>query len=71
MLTPEDFKQAMEGGDMNPDANLLDLRPDPSHFVRFVRSLGRVEMSSELFVRLLRAYGETKSDEDSDPTRYA
>lgn len=70
MFTPEDLKRAEETGQMDVDANILDLRPDPTIFVRYLKSLDRVEVSSELFVRLLEAYRETKSDTDSDPTRY-
>lgn len=71
MLTPEDLKRAEETGQMDVDANILDLRPDPTIFVRYLKSLDRVDISSEFFVRLLEAYRETKSDTDSDPMRYA
>ena len=69
MFTPEDLKRAEESGDFDVDANFLGLRPDPAHFVRFLKTLERTDVASELFVRLLEAYRESKADSDSDPTR--
>jgi hypothetical protein len=69
LLTPEDLLQADDNGGLDPNSNLLDLRPDPIHFVRVVVSMGRPDISSELFVKLLEAYYEVKSQTDSDPLR--
>ncbi|KAJ7700055.1 hypothetical protein B0H17DRAFT_276446 [Mycena rosella] len=62
LLTPAD-------DDIDLDSNILDLYPDPAHFVRFLKSMQRKDISSDLFVRLLEAYRESKSDTDGDPTR--
>lgn len=69
MYTPEALKRAEESGDFDIDANILDLRPDPAQFVRYLKSIERVDMSSELFVKLLAAYRESKTDADADPLR--
>ncbi|THH18393.1 hypothetical protein EW146_g2595 [Bondarzewia mesenterica] len=49
LFTPEDLKRAEESGDLNANANILNLRPDPNHFVRFVKSLDR----ADVFVRTI------------------
>lgn len=67
-LTPEDLRRADEAEELL-DNNFLDLRPDPVHFVRFLKSIDRSDMSSELFVRLLETYRERKSQQESDPMR--
>ena len=69
LFTPEDLRRAEENGELDPDANLLDLRPDPAHFIRYIKSLDRVDLSSEFFVRLLEAYREIKAERDGDPMR--
>ena len=69
-FTPEDLQRAEEAGDMDPDANILNLRPDPVQFVALLKSLERADIVSQIFVRLLDAYREAKTDEDVDPTRY-
>ncbi|KAJ7228683.1 hypothetical protein GGX14DRAFT_345713 [Mycena pura] len=61
VLTPADE-------DIDVDANILDLYPDPVHFVRFIGSIQRTDISSELFVRLLESYRQSKLA-DGDPTR--
>ena len=68
-FTPDDLKKAEEGGALDVDANFLGLRPDPVHFVAFLKSLERPDASSEIFVRLLEGYRELKSDDDGDPLR--
>ena len=68
-FTPDDLKKAEEGGALDVDANFLRLRPDPVHFVAFLKSLERPDVSSEIFVRLLEGYRELKSDDDGDPLR--
>ncbi|KAI0262307.1 hypothetical protein BC834DRAFT_828992 [Gloeopeniophorella convolvens] len=69
LFTPEDLKRAEENGDIDIDANFLGLRPDPAHFVEFLKSLDRPDVASELFVRLLEGYRDLKSDGESDPLR--
>jgi hypothetical protein len=51
------------------DLNLLNLRPDPVHFVRFIKSIDRIDLSPKLFVKLLEAYSKSKSMQ-GDPRRY-
>ncbi|KAI0347118.1 hypothetical protein BDW22DRAFT_498107 [Trametopsis cervina] len=69
LFTPEDLRRAEQSGEFDMDANLLDLRPDPVHFVGFLKSLARPEVVSEIFVRLLDAYRESKGAADTDPLR--
>ena len=69
MFTPEDLKRAEETGEMDVDANILDLRPDPTLFARYLKSVDRVDISSELFARLLEAYRESKVEITADPMR--
>ncbi|KAJ7781261.1 hypothetical protein B0H16DRAFT_1497669 [Mycena metata] len=63
LLTPADDE------DIDLDTNILDLYPDPVHFVRFLKSIQRTDISSDLFVRLLESYRDSKSETDDDPTR--
>lgn len=69
MFTPEDLMRAEEAGEFDVDANILHLRPDPVHFVTFLKSLDRSDVVAELFVRLLEAYRECKATVDADPMR--
>lgn len=71
LFTPEDLRRAEEAGELDADANLFNLRPDPTQFVRYLKSIGRSDISSEIFVRLLEAYREVKAQAESDPLRYA
>ncbi|KAJ8522977.1 hypothetical protein ONZ45_g477 [Pleurotus djamor] len=64
-LTPED-RVAVE--EMDETANILNLFPDPTHFVRFIKLLDRSDIASELFVKLLEAYRESKVT-DGDPLK--
>ena len=68
-FTPDDLKKAEESGALDVDANLLGLRPDPTHFVDFLKSLDRPEVASEVFVRLLEGYRDLKADSEGDPVR--
>ena len=63
------MEEAEKGGKFGIDSNLLDLRPDPAHFVGFLKTTNRPEVSSSLFVRLLEAYRTAKSDNEGDPLR--
>lgn len=71
LFTPDDLQRAEESGEFDLNANLLNLRPDPVHFVTFIKSLDRPDVASELFVHLLEAYRESKAASDADPLRYA
>jgi len=70
IFTPEVLEEAEKSGKFDIDSNLLDLRPDPAHFVGFLKAINRPEVSSSLFVRLLEAYRGVKSDGEGDPLRY-
>ena len=69
LFTPESLQQAEESGELDVDSNLLGLKPDPVLFVRFVKGLGRPDVSSELFVRLLEGYRELRSQKDIEPMK--
>ncbi|GJE84525.1 RTP1-C1 domain-containing protein [Phanerochaete sordida] len=69
MFTPEDLQRAEETGEFDMDANILQLRPDPAHFVAFLKSLDRSDIVGELFVRLLESYRESKTSLEADPMR--
>ena len=71
LFTPDDLQRAEESGEFDLNANLLNLRPDPAHFVAFIKSLDRSDVASELFVRLLGAYRESKAARDANPLRHA
>jgi hypothetical protein len=71
LLTPEDLRRAEETRELDFDSNLLNLRPDPVHFVRFLKSIDRTDVASDLFVKLLETYRDTRSGNDDDPMRYA
>lgn len=68
-FTPDDLKKAEESGALDVDANFLGLRPDPTHFVDFLKSLDRPDVGSEVLVRLLEGYRDLKADRESDPVR--
>ncbi|KAF9247101.1 hypothetical protein BU15DRAFT_69941 [Melanogaster broomeanus] len=67
LLTPKDLRKEEETGEI--DKNFLDLYPDPTHFVQYLKSLSRPDIASELFVRLLEIYHSSKVDQESDPMR--
>lgn len=69
LLTPEDLRRAEHTGELDFDSNLLDLRPDPVHFVRFLKSVDRTDVSSEFFVKLLETYRDAKVNSEVDPIR--
>jgi hypothetical protein len=69
LLTPEDIRRAKETGELDFDSNLLNLRPDPRHFVSFLKSIDRTDVSSNLFVKLLEAYRDTRNENEGDPMR--
>lgn len=69
LLTPEDLRRSESTRELDFDSNLLDLRPDPAHFVRFLKSINRTDVSSDLFVKLLEAYRDTRTAGEVDPMR--
>ncbi|KAI0076623.1 hypothetical protein K474DRAFT_1662644 [Panus rudis PR-1116 ss-1] len=69
LFTPEDLRKAEEAGEFDVNANILQLRPDPVHFVRYLKLLNRSDVSGEIFVNLLEAYRQAKSVSDADPMR--
>lgn len=69
LLTPEDLRRAEETGELDFDSNLLNLRPDPVHFVRFLKTIDRTDVSSDLFVKLLEDYREARVEGDANPMR--
>jgi hypothetical protein len=71
IFTPETLEEAEKSGKLDIDSNPLDLRPDPAHFVGFLKTMNQPDVSSSLFVRLLEAYRGVKSDNEGDPLRYA
>ena len=70
LFTPQDLERAEESGELDFNANILDLRPDPVHFTALLKSLDRPEIASEIFVRVLSAYQESKDTDNADPLRY-
>lgn len=70
LFTPEDLRRAEESGELDSGSNIFHLRPDPIQFVDYLKSIDRVDISSDIFVRLLGAYQESKGNSESDPMRY-
>jgi hypothetical protein len=74
LLTPndlhQDLHQANNAESIDFDSNVLDLRPDPVFFVRFLKSINRPDISADLFVRLLETYQSLKAQSDNDPLRF-
>ncbi|KAI6047223.1 hypothetical protein EDC04DRAFT_2622339 [Pisolithus marmoratus] len=64
--SPEHFRGKEEHGEYD---DAFDLYPNPTHFVRYIKSLDRPDIKCELFVRLLEVYRSAKSDRESDPVR--
>ncbi|KAL7282291.1 hypothetical protein ACG7TL_003761 [Trametes sanguinea] len=69
MFTPQSLKEAEEAGEFDVDSNPLGLKPDPIRLVRFIKSLDRADVSSDLFVQLLEAYRESRAQADVDPLK--
>lgn len=57
LLTPQDLRA--EETELN--ANILDLYPDPNHFVTLLKDIDRPEISSDLFLKLLEAFFHQKA----------
>lgn len=70
LFTPEDLKKAQESGELDAGANLLDLYPEPRHLATFLKSTNRDDILSQVFVRLLEGYRDSKNDENENPLRF-
>ncbi|KAJ8086577.1 hypothetical protein PM082_005400 [Marasmius tenuissimus] len=68
LFTPESLKEAEEAGELDSDANWLDMYPDPNHYVRFIQSINREDIVSDLFVVVLEAFRDNRK-EDGDPVQ--
>ncbi|KZT36688.1 hypothetical protein SISSUDRAFT_1049524 [Sistotremastrum suecicum HHB10207 ss-3] len=55
--------------DPDINSNPLDLRPDPFQLVQALKQIGRAEISSQLFIRLLEHYQEAEQSEEGDPLK--
>ncbi|TFK75938.1 hypothetical protein BDN72DRAFT_891803 [Pluteus cervinus] len=64
-----DFLTPGDSEDVDVDSNILNLYPDPVHFVRFLKGVDRADISSELFVDLLERYREKRGDSPQDSVR--
>ncbi|EIN10764.1 hypothetical protein PUNSTDRAFT_112574 [Punctularia strigosozonata HHB-11173 SS5] len=69
IFTPTSLDRAQRNGDLDMDANIFDLRPDPRIFVRFVKSLDRSDISTEVLIEVLKAYQGLRSSTSADPFR--
>ncbi|KDQ64472.1 hypothetical protein JAAARDRAFT_116363 [Jaapia argillacea MUCL 33604] len=67
LFTPEDIQRAEDDGELDIDANIFNLYPDPGRFTRLLSLLDRGEAASEIFTRLLDRYRELKTAKDKDP----
>ena len=70
LFTPQSLKEAEAAGEFDVDSNLLGLKPDPVRLVRFLKEIDRSDVSSDLFVQLLEAYRDSRTQKDSDPVKY-
>jgi hypothetical protein len=66
LLTPEDLKKTQDEGAL--DTNIFNLYPDPAHFVRFLKLLDRGDVVSDLFIKILEAYQQSKA-RNGDPLK--
>ncbi|KAI0663236.1 hypothetical protein C8Q70DRAFT_501309 [Cubamyces menziesii] len=69
LFTPQSLKEAEAAGEFDVDSNLLGLKPDPVRLVRFLKEIDRSDVSSDLFVQLLEAYRDSRTQKDSDPVK--
>lgn len=67
LLTATDLK-AKSKVEVDITANPFSLRPDPSQFVAYMKTLDRQDVSSEIFIRLLNTYRDLK-DNSEDPLK--
>lgn len=69
MFTPESLQAAEAAGEFDINPNVMNLEPDPAQFAQYLKAIDRVDIASELFVRLLEGYKVLKTSRDSDPLR--
>ncbi|KIY73777.1 hypothetical protein CYLTODRAFT_406490 [Cylindrobasidium torrendii FP15055 ss-10] len=71
LFTPQSRREAEEAGELDPNANVMDLYPDPARFVASLQRMGRAEVISEVFVRCLEGYRAAKvlTSDDDDPLK--
>jgi hypothetical protein len=67
LFTPESIEDAEKSGSLDVDANIMDLYPDPVHYVRFLKELDRPDIASDLFVKLLESYRQQRLSSDAEP----
>ena len=59
MASTDPLNDTLDSSDSS-DANPLGLRPDPVQFVKFLQTIGRTDVSSDIFVKILEAYQERR-----------
>ncbi|KAF8915866.1 hypothetical protein CPB85DRAFT_1217291 [Mucidula mucida] len=64
LFTPQSRREAEDAGEFDPDANIMEVYPDPAQFVAFLKRVGRVDVVGEIFVRCLEAYRATRKEDD-------
>ncbi|KAK2466187.1 hypothetical protein APHAL10511_001829 [Amanita phalloides] len=69
LFTPESLREAEKSGSLDDDANIMNLYPDPVHYVRLLKEIHRSDMTSDLFVKFFETYREQKLAVDVDPVR--
>ncbi|KAL5507792.1 hypothetical protein ACEPAH_5410 [Sanghuangporus vaninii] len=62
-----DLQEGKLDGEGSEEANPLNLHPHPLYFSRFVKSIKRQDVASELYLRILDAH--VKLDDNDDPLR--
>lgn len=66
LFTPRDLRLAEMNGELDLDANILDLRPSPPQFTKWLKSLDRADIASAIFVKLLESYRDMKGSANGD-----
>ncbi|KAL5487549.1 hypothetical protein ACEPAI_5657 [Sanghuangporus weigelae] len=62
-----DLQEGKLDGEESEEANPLNMHPHPLYFARFVKSIKRQDVASELYLRILDAH--VKLDDNDDPLR--
>lgn len=69
LFTPENLEEAEKAGSLDDDANMMDLYPDPRHFVRFLKAIDRTDITSNLFIKFLETYRDQRLAVNANPIR--
>ncbi|KXN90255.1 hypothetical protein AN958_04046 [Leucoagaricus sp. SymC.cos] len=69
LLTPAQVPDTVDLEDLEFDANIFNLYPDPLHLVKLIKDMDRGDIASALFVRLLEAYRQEKAQSGGDTLR--